>query len=101
MCVFLSYEEYLKFLIEECIMSEEKNTVEHIKELFEARIRPAVAQDGGDVIFVDFDEESGVVSVRLAGACNGCPGAVMTLKYGVEEVLKEYIPEVKGVQVVQ
>ncbi|MCP4394659.1 MAG: NifU family protein [Alphaproteobacteria bacterium] len=81
-------------------MSEEMSVVDHIQELFEARIRPAVAQDGGDVIFVDFDEETGVVSVQLAGACNGCPGAMMTLKYGVEEVLKEYIPEVKGIKVV-
>ncbi|MCF6158940.1 MAG: NifU family protein [wastewater metagenome] len=60
------------------------------------RIRPALQADGGDIEFVDV--EDGVVKVRLRGACGSCPSALMTLKYGVEERLKEEIPEVKSVE---
>ncbi|MDP8257083.1 MAG: NifU family protein [Candidatus Alcyoniella australis] len=60
------------------------------------RIRPFLQRDGGDIELVDVDEQ-GVVSVRLRGACHGCPGAQMTLKMGVERTLKEEIPEVKEV----
>ncbi|GJQ24031.1 MAG: NifU family protein [Planctomycetia bacterium] len=59
-------------------------------------IRPALQADGGDIELVDF--EDGVVKVRLRGACGSCPSALMTLKYGVEERLKEEIPEVKSVE---
>ena len=59
-------------------------------------IRPFIQRDGGDIEFVDFTEE-GIVQVRLRGACVGCPGAAMTLKFGVEARLKETIPEVRGV----
>ena len=61
-------------------------------------IRPALQADGGDVEFVDVND--GVVSVRLTGACNGCPMATMTLKMGIEKILKEKVPEVKEVQAV-
>ena len=57
-------------------------------------IRPLLQADGGDIEVVGVDEETGVVSVRLRGACKGCPGAAMTLKMGVERRLKEKIPEV-------
>jgi len=61
-------------------------------------IRPALQADGGDVEFVSVND--GVVSVRLTGACNGCPMATMTLKMGIEKILKEKIPEVKEVMAV-
>jgi len=62
------------------------------------RIRPALQADGGDVELVDVDEANGIVSVRLTGACGGCPFATMTIKNGIEEALKEEVPEVKEVQ---
>ena len=58
------------------------------------RIRPLLQADGGDLELVSVDESTGVVSVRLQGACRGCPGAAMTLKMGVERHLKEHVPEV-------
>jgi len=63
------------------------------------KIRPALEADGGGIELVDVVD--GVVSVRLQGACKGCPGAQMTLKMGVERVLKEEIPEIKSVEAVQ
>lgn len=60
-------------------------------------IRPALQADGGDIELVQVDEATGMVSVRLQGACRGCPGATMTLKMGVERLLKEKVPQVKGV----
>ena len=64
-------------------------------------IRPLLQADGGDIELVSVDEESGVVSVRLQGACKGCPGAAMTLKMGIERHLKEKVPEVTEVVSVQ
>jgi Fe-S cluster biogenesis protein NfuA len=60
-------------------------------------IRPNLQADGGDIELVDVSE-SGIVKVRLQGACSGCPGAAMTLKMGVERILKERIPEVAGIE---
>ena len=60
-------------------------------------IRPALKADGGDIELVKADEATGLVSVRLQGACRGCPGATMTLKMGVERLLKEKVAGVKGV----
>ncbi|NLW86654.1 MAG: NifU family protein [Planctomycetes bacterium] len=65
------------------------------------RIRPMLQADGGDIELVNVDENTGMVSVRLQGACKGCPGAAMTLKMGVERHLKEKVPAVKGVVAVQ
>ena len=65
------------------------------------RIRPLLQADGGDIELVNFDEAKGLVSVRLRGACSGCPGAAMTLKMGVERHLKERVPEVKEVLAVK
>jgi len=70
---------------------------EQIKKIIEEKIRPYLEADGGGLEFVDFDEATGEVSVRLKGACAGCPGAQMTLSMGVEAALKEEIPEVKRV----
>ncbi len=66
--------------------------VTQIKELIETRVRPAVAQDGGDIIFHDFKD--GVVELELHGACSGCPSSTATLKQGIESMLKHYVPEV-------
>ena len=62
------------------------------------KIRTALQADGGDVELVDVDKASGIVKVRLTGACGGCPFATMTLKNGIEETLKQVIPEVQEVQ---
>ena len=74
--------------------------IEQIKELIETRVRPAVAQDGGDIIFKGFDEETGVVSLHLQGSCAGCPSSNATLKNGIENMLRHYVPEVTAVEAV-
>lgn len=63
-----------------------------------AEIRPSLQADGGDVELVDVDEEQGIVKVRLTGACGSCPYSQMTLKMGIERILKQKIPEVKAVE---
>ena len=67
-----------------------------IKELLETRVRPAVAQDGGDITFHGFDR--GIVYLHMQGACAGCPSSTLTLKMGIEHLLKHYIPEVVEVR---
>ena len=74
--------------------------VEQIKELIETRVRPAVAQDGGDIIFRGFDSASGVVRLHMRGSCAGCPSSSMTLKNGIETMLRHYVPEVTAVEAV-
>mmetsp|Transcript_8203 Transcript_8203/g.13250 ORF Transcript_8203/g.13250 Transcript_8203/m.13250 type:complete len:264 (+) Transcript_8203:57-848(+) len=69
-----------------------------IKELLAERIRPMVQEDGGDIFFRGFDEDTGIVQVELAGACSGCPSSTITLKHGVENMLMHYIPEITGVE---
>ena len=75
---------------------EEDTVVTQIKELLDVRVRPAVAQDGGDIIFEGF--EDGVVYLHLQGSCSGCPSSTMTLKAGIENMLRHYIPEVREVR---
>ena len=70
--------------------------VAQIKELIEIKVRPAVAMDGGDIIFHSF--ENGVVYLVLKGSCSGCPSSTVTLKNGIENMLKHYIPEVEAVE---
>ena len=70
--------------------------VKKITDLLDTRVRPAVAQDGGDITFQSFDE--GVVYLHMQGACAGCPSSTMTLKMGIENLLKHYIPEVNEVR---
>jgi Fe-S cluster biogenesis protein NfuA len=70
--------------------------VAQIKELIETRVRPAVAQDGGDIIFHGF--EDGVVYLHMQGSCSGCPSSTATLKMGIENMLKHYVPEVVEVR---
>lgn len=70
--------------------------VKQIKELLDTRVRPAVAQDGGDITFHGFDR--GVVYLHMKGACAGCPSSTLTLKMGIENLLRHYIPEVTEVR---
>jgi Fe-S cluster biogenesis protein NfuA len=77
---------------------EDSEIVREIKELLDTRVRPAVAQDGGDIIYRGFD--SGIVYLHLQGSCAGCPSSTATLKMGIENLLKHYIPEVEGVEAV-
>ncbi len=72
--------------------------VEEIKSLLDTRIRPAVAQDGGDILFDRFEPETGVVWLHMRGACSGCPSSAATLKSGVENMLRHYVPEVSRVE---
>lgn len=69
-----------------------------IKELLESRIRPAVQEDGGDVVFKKFDEDTGIVWLQLQGSCVGCPSSSGTLKHGIQNMLTHYVEEVKGVE---
>ncbi len=79
---------------------EEAEIVEQIKELIETRVRPAVANDGGDIIFKAYDGATGVVSLHMRGSCAGCPSSTMTLKNGIENLLRHYVPEVSAVEAV-
>lgn len=78
--------------------ADDDDTVRQIKELIETRVRPAVARDGGDIVFQGF--ERGVVYLHLRGACSGCPSSIVTLKNGIENLLKYYVPEVVEVRAV-
>jgi Fe-S cluster biogenesis protein NfuA len=79
---------------------EEAEIVAQIKELLETRVRPAVANDGGDIIFKGFDGGSGTVFLHLQGSCAGCPSSTITLRNGIENMLRHYIPEVSAVEAV-
>lgn len=70
-----------------------------IKELLDTRVRPAVAGDGGDIVFRGFRD--GIVKLRMQGACSGCPSSRATLKHGVENMLRHYVPEVVAVEQVE
>lgn len=74
----------------------DEEIVEQIKELIETRVRPAVANDGGDIVYRGF--QRGVVFLQMQGACSGCPSSSATLKNGIEQLLKHYVPEVTEVR---
>jgi Fe-S cluster biogenesis protein NfuA len=74
----------------------DSDIVIEIKELLEARVRPAVAQDGGDVVFHSF--EKGILYLEMRGACSGCPSSAITLKNGIETMMRHYVPEVLEVR---
>lgn len=76
--------------------AEDSDIVKEIKEMIDARVRPAVAQDGGDIVFHSFRD--GVVYLEMHGSCAGCPSSTLTLKQGIENMLKHYIPEVLSVE---
>jgi NFU1 iron-sulfur cluster scaffold homolog, mitochondrial len=82
------------------ILSNENDSdiVKQIKELIEIKVRPAVAQDGGDIIFHNFSD--GIVQLELHGSCSGCPSSTITLKNGIENMLKHYIPEIIAVEAI-
>ncbi len=75
---------------------EDAEIVEQIKELIETRVRPAVANDGGDIVYRGF--QGGAVYLQMQGACSGCPSSTATLKNGIEQLLKHYVPEVSEVR---
>lgn len=77
---------------------EEQQIVDQIRELIEVRVRPAVAQDGGDIMFHSFKD--GIAYLEMRGACSGCPSSSATLKQGIENMLKHYVPEVIAVEAV-
>ncbi|MBI3441336.1 MAG: NifU family protein [Proteobacteria bacterium] len=78
--------------------ADDDEIVKQIKELLDTRIRPVVAQDGGDIVFSSFDH--GVVYLHMRGACAGCPSSTATLKTGIENMLRHFIPEVEEVRAV-
>jgi len=75
---------------------EDEETVKTIKELLDTRVRPAVAQDGGDITFQGYRD--GVVFLHMRGACSGCPSSAATLRHGIENLLRHFIPEVQEVR---
>ena len=77
----------------------DQEIVAQIKELLDTRVRPAVASDGGDIVFRGFRD--GIVRLRMQGACSGCPSSRATLKHGVENMLRHYVPEVVAVEQVE
>ena len=74
----------------------DREVVDQIKELLDTRVRPAVASDGGDIVFRGYRD--GIVRLHMQGACSGCPSSSATLKHGIENMLKHYVPEVIGVE---
>jgi Fe-S cluster biogenesis protein NfuA len=76
----------------------DETIVATIKELLDSRVRPAVAQDGGDITFKGFRD--GVVYLNMKGACSGCPSSTATLKHGVQNLLRHFVPEVQEVEAV-
>jgi NFU1 iron-sulfur cluster scaffold homolog, mitochondrial len=83
---------------EETYEGDAATIVAEIKDLLDTRIRPAVAQDGGDILFSKFEPDTGVVWLHMRGACAGCPSSAATLKAGVENMLRHYVPEVTRVE---
>ena len=79
--------------------SDDDELTAQIKELIETRVRPAVAQDGGDILFHSF--EDGIVYLHMQGSCSGCPSSTATLRHGIENMLRYYVPEVIEVRPVQ
>ncbi len=79
-------------------IEDEGEIVRQIRELIDTRVRPAVAQDGGDIVYRGF--EDGIVKLEMHGACAGCPSSTATLKNGIENMLRHYVPEVIGVEAV-
>ncbi len=81
---------------EEDVSEEDSEIVAQIKELLDTRVRPAVAGDGGDIVFRGYRD--GVVRLHMQGACSGCPSSTATLKHGIENMLRHYVPEVVAVE---
>lgn len=86
-------------LMEEDVDPADQEVAEQIKELLDTRVRPAVAGDGGDIVFRGFRD--GIVRLHMQGSCSGCPSSTATLKHGIENMLKHYVPEVVAVEQVE
>ena len=84
--------------VDNAVTEDDTEVVAQIKELLDTRVRPAVARDGGDIIFDTFEE--GVVYLHMRGSCSGCPSSTATLKHGIENMLRHYVPEVQRVEAV-
>jgi len=95
---FTSGEPAVNEAAPKAVEEEGNEVVAQIKELLETRVRPAVAQDGGDIIFDHYAE--GVVYLHMQGSCSGCPSSTATLKAGIENMLRHYVPEVTEVRAV-
>ncbi|WVR09492.1 hypothetical protein IAU60_006560 [Kwoniella sp. DSM 27419] len=80
------------------ILDTDSEIVAMIKELLETRVRPAIQEDGGDIEYRGFDEETGIVKLKLKGSCRGCSSSSVTLKNGIERMLTHYVPEVQSVE---
>ena len=85
--------------VDEDVAPEDQEIVDQIKELLDTRVRPAVAGDGGDIVFRGYRD--GVVRLHMQGACSGCPSSSATLKHGIENMLRHYVPEVVAVEQVE
>ena len=96
---FNSKENILNKKIQKDDKNNDSKIVKQIKELLDTRVRPAVAMDGGDILFENF--EKGIVYLHMQGSCAGCPSSTATLKTGIENMLKHYIPEIKEVKQVE
>merc|ERR1711894_295733 len=81
------------------ILEDDDDTVAMIKELLDTRIRPTVQEDGGDIVYMGFEE--GIVRLKMQGSCTSCPSSTVTLKNGVQNMLQFYIPEVLGVEQIE
>jgi Fe-S cluster biogenesis protein NfuA len=81
---------------EEFFEEKDTETVATIKELIEARVRPAVANDGGDITFRGFKD--GIVYLDMKGACSGCPSSTATLRHGIQNLLRHYLPDIVEVR---
>ena len=95
------YSSGKDFVIEKGLKIEKKELEEiekKIVQILDQKIRPAVAKDGGDIKFKEYN--NGIVKVQLQGSCSGCPSSTMTLKQGVQNLLCHYIPEVKSVEAI-
>ena len=91
--------EGLGAAVDEDVSPEDQEIVDQIKDLLDTRVRPAVASDGGDIVFRGYRE--GVVRLHMQGACSGCPSSSATLKHGIENMLRHYVPEVTSVEQVE
>jgi len=84
---------------DEDVAPEDQEIVAQIKELIDTRVRPAVAGDGGDIVFRGYRD--GIVRLHMQGSCSGCPSSRATLKHGIENMLRHYVPEVQSVEQVE
>ena len=79
------------------INDDDSEALQMVKEIIQTRVRPFVQDDGGDITLLSFDEVTGIVMVEMKGSCAGCPSSSVTLKNGIENMLKHYVPEVTEV----